>query len=893
MDPAQEPRPEPEAEPPEWLHPNPQPKPQPQPQPDLQPEPAPEPKPVAEAAEAEPRPQADAEPEPEPRPEAEPAPGPRRPPPVKQPEAAPPAAAQSPISAISQHVARRGGLERGLSQAHMVAGIGFGEEVAGSGAAALVAMRVPEEQRTEQHTQELLRWVNSIRFFRDSTTGNAMRKRIGSHAEAMEVPKGHVICRQGDPGDAFYVVLTGQVEVVVNGHVVGALDPGQGFGDRALSTTMVSRRTASVLTTKPSALARIDAATYHTVISETSQAEMSKFGGLFTMGQVEFAAGRRVRDVDAPTLKEAAQAKVIRLETPDSDDFAELNPEAQLQRVKMLRDVVDVMKYTWRIPMPNVIFSVTGGATEFKLQPKIARTFEQTLLNATRSTKGWIVTGGSNSGVMKLVGDSIAQSGRMETCLGIIPWGVVHGRDCFTKDGKAQQQLKKDLPAMTVRVDGIPAVLLDEEAAIAEQFSRFGTVVGVTTNMKVPSSAEAVASERSALNGEGWAYVSFADAATARIACDHRLKLKVDALEKVDAPVIGRPYDSKDDPGLYALHEGRVLSSRGTVSLPFQYTGENIPEEGKMGAQLDSNHSHYILLDDATQNRWGREVAFRGEMLDFLSYRYDVSGLTMESIAEQIRNRQHEYVQRKRDEKSAQKWKQAVGKIGLVRALGVTDEAAASEEPPNFREPTSKFRSWEPGWWEKQDLQRSIPVVCVVYNGGPNTMATVMLHVDYGDPVIIIRGSGRAADLFAEWKGLMDETKTRQVAASQDALIKHWLFNDELVPQPSTPQGETELKARMEQFRDILNKICGYSLFKTVDVRESVNDTLSDLGTNNPLLGHVLSAIFDSSTVKSSAKLPLAIKYNDRLAVRQVLDQQGVHMLSPSKDLAADARALV
>jgi CRP-like cAMP-binding protein len=33
----------------------------------------------------------------------------------------------------------------------------------------------------------------------------------------LECPIGTIICKQGDPGDAFYVVLSGSLEVVING----------------------------------------------------------------------------------------------------------------------------------------------------------------------------------------------------------------------------------------------------------------------------------------------------------------------------------------------------------------------------------------------------------------------------------------------------------------------------------------------------------------------------------------------------------------------------------------------------------------------------------------------------------------------------------------------------
>ena len=832
---------------------------------------------------------------------------------------------------IGKDRVRRAGIERGADAVKKKKKSSMSAKQALIAKDALAAMRVPRDGRTQQHVDALIKWVESVRFFRDNTSSHAMRKEIGMGVKPVDFAKGSVVCLQGDRGDEFFVILEGEVEVAVNGHSVGTLDAGQGFGDRALSTTKASLRTASIVALKPTVLASLHSALYHTLVDSVPQSEMTKFGGLLTLGQVEFADGRTVRNTDAPTLEESRQAKVLRLETMDSEDFAELEPDAQLQRVKMLRDTVDVMKYTWRMPMPNVIFSVTGGATPFTLRPKIERLFEKTLLNATRSTTGLIVTGGANIGVMKLVGDSIARSGRMETCLGIMPWGVCHGRNAFTKDGPMQQELKVKLPGLTVRVDGLPEnIVLGDEDDLGEQFSKFGTVIGVTIStrtgllsaspglprqdvekllhetrvqklraavQKKYAAAQQSGAEPAAgvlADGNVWCYISYSTPQEAAICCQHRLKLTFEEVEgraggTVEAVVTSTMYDETKDIGLFGVHEGRVLSSRGTTSLPFRYTGKAIPEEGNPGAQMDRNHSHYILLDDATSNRFGREVAFRGELLDFLSYRYDVSGMTVEHIVEQIRQRQTSLAKRKTGG-AKKKWKKAVKRIDLTRALGGTIDGGASSV----------------GGWVTPDMQRSVPVVAVVYNGGPNTMATVMLHIDCYDPVLIIKGSGRAADLFTNWKALMDElgqhadvfrsSIKEQVLRKQEELIRQWLFNDEGVKPPDTPEAEEALRKRIEQFHTVLDKICGYHLFKIVDIRvESKHDLelMGTEGTNNPLLRHVLNAIFDSSTVKASAKLPLAIKYKDHHAVRTVLDRQGIHFVGKGEELAADTRMLV
>lgn len=61
---------------------------------------------------------------------------------------------------------------------------------------------------------------------------------------SVHVPAGQVVFRQGDVGDHYYVVESGEAEVIGDGYVVATLGPGAGFGEIALLRR--SRRTATV-----------------------------------------------------------------------------------------------------------------------------------------------------------------------------------------------------------------------------------------------------------------------------------------------------------------------------------------------------------------------------------------------------------------------------------------------------------------------------------------------------------------------------------------------------------------------------------------------------------------------------------------------------------------------
>jgi hypothetical protein len=65
--------------------------------------------------------------------------------------------------------------------------------------------------------------------------------------EPVDVPAGHVVFRQGDVGDRYFVIESGEADVIGDGQVVATLGSGEGFGEIALLRRI--RRTATVRAT--------------------------------------------------------------------------------------------------------------------------------------------------------------------------------------------------------------------------------------------------------------------------------------------------------------------------------------------------------------------------------------------------------------------------------------------------------------------------------------------------------------------------------------------------------------------------------------------------------------------------------------------------------------------
>jgi predicted MFS family arabinose efflux permease len=66
--------------------------------------------------------------------------------------------------------------------------------------------------------------------------------------ESLDVPAGHVVFQQGDVGDHYFVIESGEADVIGDGQVVATLGPGVGFGEIALLRRI--RRTATVQATR-------------------------------------------------------------------------------------------------------------------------------------------------------------------------------------------------------------------------------------------------------------------------------------------------------------------------------------------------------------------------------------------------------------------------------------------------------------------------------------------------------------------------------------------------------------------------------------------------------------------------------------------------------------------
>jgi len=80
---------------------------------------------------------------------------------------------------------------------------------------------------------------------------------------------------------------------------------------------------------------------------------------------------------------------------------------------------------------PKLIVSVTGGAGQFSLPSRIKTAFKYGIAKIAESTDALIITGGTQTGVMKLVGEGMAKYYQKDNIklLGIASWECGMFRD--------------------------------------------------------------------------------------------------------------------------------------------------------------------------------------------------------------------------------------------------------------------------------------------------------------------------------------------------------------------------------------------------------------------------------------------------------------------------------
>ena len=115
-----------------------------------------------------------------------------------------------------------------------------------------------------------------------------------------------------------------------------------------------------------------------------------------------------------------------------------------------MASVKDFIVDYWNLmkPRPHLALSIVGGAKNFKMDGRKKETFKAGLIAAARATNAWVLSGGTNTGVMKLVGEAVnegqflvsdgARMRRGLKAIGICAWGYTHNNQTLINQVPAE-----------------------------------------------------------------------------------------------------------------------------------------------------------------------------------------------------------------------------------------------------------------------------------------------------------------------------------------------------------------------------------------------------------------------------------------------------------------------
>ncbi|CAF1297531.1 unnamed protein product, partial [Didymodactylos carnosus] len=130
----------------------------------------------------------------------------------------------------------------------------------------------------------------------------------------------------------------------------------------------------------------------------------------------------------------------IKFDENELDEDTRLSQYIRLALSTKPEDVVQFMRTGWNLNIPDLIITVTGGAKRLKMSARLRKIFQQGLVSSAVTTNAWIITAGTNIGVVKEVGEALnnyryknKKQGLDVPCIGICSWGYTAGNYILKK----------------------------------------------------------------------------------------------------------------------------------------------------------------------------------------------------------------------------------------------------------------------------------------------------------------------------------------------------------------------------------------------------------------------------------------------------------------------------
>lgn len=109
----------------------------------------------------------------------------------------------------------------------------------------------------------------------------------------------------------------------------------------------------------------------------------------------------------------------------------------------------------WRVPMPEVVVSVSGSAQDLKLEPRLGRMVSHGLVSLATTANAVFVTGGLDAGVSKLVAGTLREAGVPATIIGVSTLQCVTNHKLLLQRGERDRAVSVELTdAQSSRLGG-------------------------------------------------------------------------------------------------------------------------------------------------------------------------------------------------------------------------------------------------------------------------------------------------------------------------------------------------------------------------------------------------------------------------------------------------------
>ena len=144
-------------------------------------------------------------------------------------------------------------------------------------------LRVGHVRQITVVNEELVHLLGSVPVFAELPM--TAIERVAAGLVAVSAPAGTALMTQGEPGDTFVVIATGEIEVTVDGRPIHRLGPGAGVGEIALLRR--SPRTATVVAITDVTAWSVDAGTFLAAVAGPAAAAVTE-----RMAEAEPGPGR-------------------------------------------------------------------------------------------------------------------------------------------------------------------------------------------------------------------------------------------------------------------------------------------------------------------------------------------------------------------------------------------------------------------------------------------------------------------------------------------------------------------------------------------------------------------------------------------------------------------------